>query len=342
MSDESRVWIRKRKTKRGATYHLRWICPQSHAWKNRKTGTDKKHAERQAAVLEQELQRGTYQDIRRIGWGEFVDEHVRLITGQSHAVEARRTLREFGAICNPPSPTRIAFGMLESYVENLKAKGNSVATINKKMRYLRGAFNKAVRRSYLVKNPMVGWSWEREDRKPPRVLTDDEESRLLETTETKYGYRWWAFIYVALRTGGRRGELLGLTWDRVDFDDSRIHFANTKGHKDRFVPVNDDVIRVLRKLQAQTLQDGGPFVDMDKPMQRRWDSILSAAEVSNVTPHDLRRTYVTRLIRAGVPLPTVQKLAGHADIKTTLEYYNWVSDSDLREGVAKLAIAATG
>ena len=186
----------------------------------------------------------------------------------------------------------------------------------------------------------VGWSWERENRKPPRVLTDDEETRLLEAIETKYGYRWWAFIYVALRSGGRRGELFGLTWDRVDFDDLRIHFANTKRRKDRFVPVNEDVIRVLRTLQAQTLRDGGPFVGMDKPMQRRRDSILLAAKVSDLTPHYPRGTFVARLDRAGVPLPTIQKLAGHADIKTTLEYDNWVNDADLREGVAKLAAAA--
>ena len=43
-----------------------------------------------------------------------------------------------------------------------------------------------------------------------------------------------------------------------------------------------------------------------------------------VTIHDLRRTFITRLIRAGVPLPTVQKLAGHADIKTTLTHYNTI------------------
>ena len=87
--------------------------------------------------LEQELGQGTYQRTRRIGWDEFVDEHVRLITGKSHAIEAKRTLKEFGAMCNPPSPARIVFGMLESYVETLKANGNGVATINKKMRYLR-------------------------------------------------------------------------------------------------------------------------------------------------------------------------------------------------------------
>ena len=133
-------------------------------------------------------------------------------------------------------------------------------------------------------------------------------------------------------TGGRRGELLGLIWDRVDFEQSRVHFAITKGHKDRFVPVNEDVIQVLRKLQAQTLRDGGPFADMDKPTQRRWDSVLAASEVSGLAPHDLRRTYVTRLVRAGVPLPTVQKLAGHADIKFEFRTYAacWAACSRVR------------
>ena len=62
-------------------------------------------------------------------------------------------------------------------------------------------------------------------------------------------------------------------------------------------------------------RDGGPIVGMNKPMQRRWEKIVETAKAPDVTPHDLRRTFTTRLIRAGVPLPTVQKLAGHADIK---------------------------
>ena len=64
--------------------------------------------------------------------------------------------------------------------------------------------------------------------------------------------------------------------------------------------------------------------------------IVREAKTKPIRIHDLRATYVTRLIRAGVPLPTVQRLAGHANIATTIDYYNEVNTDDLRAGVAKL------
>lgn len=127
-----------------------------------------------------------------------------------------------------------------------------------------------------------------------------------------------------------------MAWDRVDFDEKRLHFAGTKSHKDRYVIVSDDVLAVLRRVQVRTMHQPGPFVDMVDNLGRVWGRVRVMAGLSDVSLHDLRRTYVTRLIRAGVPLPTVQKLAGHANIQTTLKYYNWVSDDDMRAGVEKL------
>ena len=64
---------------------------------------------------------------------------------------------------------RITFQNVESYVETCKAKHNAVATVTKKLKYLRAAFNKAIRRGYLAKSPMVGWKWEKpEERHPHR------------------------------------------------------------------------------------------------------------------------------------------------------------------------------
>jgi integrase len=71
-------------------------------------------------------------------------------------------------------------------------------------------------------------------------------------------------------------------------------------------------------------------------LSRIWGRVRSKAGVPDVTIHDLRRTFITRLVRAGVPMPTVQKLAGHSNIQTTLTYYNWVSTEDLRAGIRKL------
>ena len=83
MIDEPKVWIRRRVTKGKPTFHLRWVCPIGRRWKSRKVGTDKRVAAREATKLELELSQGTYREIERIGWDEFVADHIGTIGGRS-------------------------------------------------------------------------------------------------------------------------------------------------------------------------------------------------------------------------------------------------------------------
>ena len=127
----------------------------------------------------------------------------------------------------------------------------------------------------------------------------------------------------------------------MDRDDPHVHVTNTKAHCDRIIPIHAEMAAVLRRLKAQTLNTGGPFCGRHNNLERKWERIKKAAEVDPaIKMHDLRRTFITRLIRANVPLPTIQKLAGHKDIKTTLKFYDWVSLDDRREAVEKLRRSA--
>ncbi|MCP4592562.1 MAG: tyrosine-type recombinase/integrase [bacterium] len=337
MNDEPKVWIRSRNCKTGkTTYHLRWICPQTHKWRNRKVGGDRRRAEREAAQLEHQLSAGTYHDVRRKDWTEFVAEHVSKIPGTWNRTMAERTLTEFGEAMDPRGPHRVTFAMLEDYAEKMATKGNAPATVNKKMRYLRAAFRKAVRRGYMASNPMEGWQWARVNRKRLRIATDQDETALLDSAEELCGFQARAFIHTALNTGGRHGELVSLAWDNIDLsDDPSVTFTETKGKRDRLVPIEPADAAVLLKLKAQTLRDGGPFVTLRTKLPHVWPDIVKAAGVKPITIHDLRRTYITRLIRGGASLPTVQQLAGHATVTTTVEFYNEVNNTDLREAVAK-------
>lgn len=101
-----------------------------------------------------------------------------------------------------------------------------------------------------------------------------------------------------------------------------------------------DVLALLLRLKAQTQDTGGPFVGMGGAFARRWAKIVAKAGIEPIRFHALRATFATRLIRTGVPLPTVQRLCGHAAIQTTLDYYNWTSDQDLRDGIDELDRAA--
>lgn len=352
MDESVRVCIGTRKCKRGKdTYHVKWIDPATNKWKSKKSGTDRKKAEYDRREMEAELRKGTYQELKKITWQDFVTDHVAKIEGQRDRVEAERVLNEFGKVCKPGQPRRVTYTMVEAYVAHLRnadedkdRKANKPATINKKLRYLRAAFNRAVKREYMAKNPMDIGLFQAVEKPVPRVVSAAEETALLDAATELYGLRLHTFIFVALNTGGRRGELIGLTWDRVvlDGDEPHVHFTHTKSHRDRIVPIYPEVVDALRRLQAKTLQEGGPFIGLNDNLGRKWGLIRRKAEVEDVSIHDLRRTYVTRLIRAGVPVPHVQELAGHANAETTLTYYNQTTQHDLRDAVAKLRKAQVG
>ncbi|UCE61275.1 MAG: site-specific integrase [Phycisphaerales bacterium] len=353
--DQVRVWISRRKCKKRTTYHLRWIDPAVGKMRSKKAGTDRKHAEREAALLEEKLNAGTYQEIRRIRWSDFVDEVVTFLSG-THAEEARRTLTEFGTMCSPTSPRMVRPSMIRKYVQGLREKGNvvaeddekpqerknSVATISKKLRYLRLAFRTAIKLDYAAKNPLDGWTWEKVNRAELRILTADEETKLLKAAEELHGYKLWAFIRFTLETWGRLSEVTKLRWADVHFDDASIYFRSTKSHEDRFIPVAPEsgLLDVLRRLQAMTLQDGGPFLAYGdrSNFAKKWNEVVEAADIPPITRHDLRRTGITRALLAGVPPAVVQELAGHKDIKTTMRYYAQVSRQDLRDAVSRIAV----
>ena len=74
---------------------------------------------------------------------------------------------------------------------------------------------------------------------------------------------------------------------------------------------------------------------------RDWKNIRTKAGVPDVTIHDLRRTYITRLMSSGADVGKVQKLAGHYALQTTMTYYTWTSDDELRAAVRKLRQTAS-
>ncbi len=286
--------------------------------------------------MTEELANGTYRDLRTICWADFADEHVANVPGKANTVEAKYTLRVFAEACNPVGPHGVTYRMIELFNRHLREKGNAVATRNKRLRYLRAALNLAVKRGYVKVSPMDSWEWEREDNKAPKILTLDEETAILKAADSLYGFRWWCFLYIALRTGARLGELLSLAWDHVDFDEARMHLTQTKGKRDRMVPLTPDSVNMLRRLIAQTLKQGGPFIGLGTNINRAWRRIRNKAGMPGVTIHDLRRTFITRALRSGADVDIVRRLAGHSSLSTTMTYYTWANDAELRDAVKKM------
>ena len=214
-------------------------------WRNRKVGTDRKRAEREAALLEEKLREGTYQDVQQISWSVFVEDDVAKIRGAANRAKTKRALDRFGKLCRPAGPRRITFAMLESFVVKLEADDLEAATINFYLRYIRAGLNRAVKRQYAARNPFDTSLFLPEEDRPPRVISNDEESAIMEAADELYGLQWRAFVHVALNVGGRNySELIPLGWDRValDGDEAHVHLTNTKAHCDRIVPIHAETV----------------------------------------------------------------------------------------------------
>jgi integrase len=124
----------------------------------------------------------------------------------------------------------------------------------------------------------------------------------------------------------RRGELLSLRWEQIDFIHGRIRILDAKTNSgDRSIPMNS-VVSVLLDDLGQTKKSNLVFPSNRRVGERFLDlkkGFKKAVQLAGIAPirfHDLRHTFATRLVQAGVDIITVQHLLGHAKISMTARY----------------------
>jgi integrase len=209
------------------------------------------------------------------------------------------------------------------------------ATINRELICLSAIFREAVKRQYVSINPVRGVKLLPMDNKIVRYLSDDEEMALLGACNV--GLR--PIVICALHTGMRKGEILKLTWDDVDLDQRLIRVQHTKSRRTRYIPINTVLYGELKALPTYK---GVPFVFVNPDTEDQWCDekiawkyAIRKSKVKNFRFHDLRHTFASRLVQAGVQLKAVQELLGHASIEMTMRYAH-LSPDDLRRAVEVL------
>ncbi|NUY01706.1 site-specific integrase [Paraburkholderia youngii] len=139
-------------------------------------------------------------------------------------------------------------------------------------------------------------------------------------------------VVCALNTGLRKGELLALQWDDVDFEHRTIHVrrGTTKDDERRDVPITDELFECFsawKPLAHRVFVFGNPETESAlTDFGNAWDALLEAAKISGFRFHDCRHDYASRLVVAGVDLNRVRALLGHSDIKTVLRYAHLAPD----------------
>ncbi len=235
---------------------------------------------------------------------------------------------------------------VHGYIAGRRGLGVKASTIRRELSLLSAAINHARRWwDWNVPNPVQG-------RRPPagegrvRWLTRAEAARLIQAAEQEPRAPHLAdFIHLALNTGCRKGELLGLEWRRVSLADALLLLdpEHTKTARRRSVPLNRAARAALLRLAGFRAEHcpGSPWVFCHKDgsrvrnIRKGFTTACARVGIENFTPHDLRHTCAAWLVSSGVPLAEVKELLGHTTVQMT-ERYAHLAPENVRAAVERL------
>lgn len=230
---------------------------------------------------------------------------------------------------------RITKPMVREYRQHRHAaKAMCDATINRDVSVLRHLLYWAVDEGFLAANPLSRLRLPHERRSPRPVLTVDEEGRLLVACRAHLR----AMTLIALDTGMRRGEILHQRWEHVDFARGLLLVTKSKTvlGEGREIPLSR---RVSTLLEHRKRTEGLLFVWREHPIasvKTAWRSALRGAGIRHVRFHDLRHTFNTRLLEAGVLQEVRKALMGHSSGAGVHGQYTHIELPLKRKAIARL------
>jgi integrase len=338
--------------------------------------TTKRDAEAALRELSQSVDRGTLakRSMRTLGdyldeWHVLQEDRLRATTWHSYAIAIDRIKRRLGqSKLQALEPLE-----LERFYAYLLAeggrfgKGLSPKTVRNTHTVLRKALSDAERLGLVGRNAAASARAPSDDRTEYQTWSSDELRTFLEVARDD---RLYAAFVLLMTTGMRRGEVLGLRWFDVDFDDSSLSVANTwtttaKGHrvagppktlKSRrqvyLDPATVDALRSHRARQNEERLAAGPAWDTDckyvftdelggrfdpETFSKLFRRNAAQADLPEIRLHDLRHSYATLALKAGIHPKVVSEQLGHATVGITLDLYSHVTPSIARDAANVVA-----
>jgi len=216
---------------------------------------------------------------------------------------------------------------LERYKKSRVEQGSKVGTINRELACVSHLFNKAVEWKWIDKRPAVIKRFQ-EDTGRIVYLTTQQSQRLLDAAKLDFNPQIYPFIYIGLRTGMRKMEILSIRLENIDAQRKTIYIPAAKAGA-REQPITHDLANYLDD-NMHILSQGsswlfpspksktGHTVEVRKAFRRV--VITAGLNPDEVVRHTLRHTAVSHLVQAGVDLPTVKRISGHKTLIMVEKY----------------------
>lgn len=314
-------------------------------------GPNKQEAEKYLKHCLEEVQ-------KQVLWGEHIDMRLtfeelweRYLTHYAEERLKPRTIENYKQVMRDIMPFfkrlelgKISADAIHEYIawkknHNTLSPGKPVsnATINLHLFVLKGIFRQAVKWGLCRRNPCDRVERLKAYVKEMRPLTHDEYRRLLDTMTNPLMKQ---IVILAVNTGMRAGEIMGLRFDQVFLKErvAVLKARETKGSKVRRVPLNQAAIDVL---EARKTATNSPYVfaevsgKMPFCYKTAWRRALKESGIEGVRFHDLRHTCGSWMAKAGVPVYDIKEVLGHAHIATTMRYVH-VSETAKQQAVSAL------
>ena len=238
---------------------------------------------------------------------------------------------------------------IERFVIGLLEK-KAPKTINNLLTFIKSFFNYMVDLKYISENPARKIRALPLKRDKVKAFNDIEQKTFIQKAQNK---PFWVYVFfmVILYMGLRISECIALTWADIDFKNKlmninkqfyRYRITPTKNYETRIIDIPDVLLELLKVLYQQRKSDLlfdsplaiGKHINVNNMRERHFKDILIEVEkelntdLSGFTPHCLRHTHATYLLRNGVPVIAVSRRLGHRDCKTTLNIYNHCMTDD--------------
>ena len=235
--------------------------------------------------------------------------------------------------------TRLSKKDIQNYIQNL-SKEESASSISRSISTLKSFYKFLELNKYTIANPLTTITNPKTAKKLPKVLSEEEVDKLLDINlKTDFDYRNKAMLELMYSSGLRVSELINLTVNDIDINNASVRVFG-KGSKERIVPLNDYATEALNNYilnHRRSLFKHGEsnylFLNNhgNKMTRQGFFKILqkTAKEKgikSELSPHTLRHSFATHLLKHGADLRSIQELLGHSDISTTQIYTHITSE----------------
>ena len=210
---------------------------------------------------------------------------------------------------------------------------------------LHQALDMAVKERLIVRNPTVGTTIPKKTYVEKQVLGDSQLDKFMEAI--KQEPYWNDFFYVEVMTGLRRGEICGIKWSDINFDEGTLCIKRSVGRVkngsitigetkttagERKIILPPSVLTLLEEKQADAINEWvfPHYMNPSDPLHpdtayRKLKTILKNVELPLIRFHDLRHTFATQATQGGVDAKTLAGILGHTDASFTLDTYTHVT-----------------